>query len=355
MSENELLSQIAGFMDRFVYDSAPLAAIGAAAIIGVIGTILLVGLRLALRIAARSGRASNGAVKRAASLPGYRILVGDVDGRGGAALRKVLQNSLETHLDLFNFGALYRLFHVISLKGAPEGAVLRAARKRLEKTGADMFIWGTRRHDGEDGLLVHGVSRGGGLSAEQAEPFTIALPGRAEAYGEAERKALTYALAKALQPALARPESFRPERIREVADILDALLDSGLALDRTLRRSLERDFSAITLHLAESQPNWTLMEKLIVRRRATLNELKQEPNSRDLLQARLDLGQALLKMSEVRFDPVAVREATVALSAVVEVLRSHPVIREAQRASDGLAKAQSLVETRRRFAVNFNA
>lgn len=355
MSETDLLSQIARFMDRFVYDSAPLAAIGAAAIIGVIGALVLVCVRLGLRMARRAGRASNTTVKNAASLPGYRILVGDIEGRGGSALRKTVQNSLESHLDLFNFGALYRLFHVTSLRGDPEGDVLRGARKRLKKTGADMFIWGARRHDGADGLLIHGVSRGGGLSPEQAEPFTIAVPGRADAYGEDERKLLAYLLAKALQPALGRPESFRPERIREVADVLDTLLDRELSVNKTLRRTLERDFSAITLHLADTQPNWTLMEKVILRRRATLNELKQDPNSRDLMHARLDLGQALLRMSEVRFDPVAVREATVALSAVVEVLRAHPVIREAQRASDGLAKAQSLVETRRRFAVNFNA
>lgn len=355
MSETTFLSSLADFMGRFVYDSAPLAAIGAAAIVAVLGGLVLVAVRLGLRMAARAGRASNGTIRRAASLPGYRILIGDIEGRGGSGLRKSLEASLDSHLDLFNFGALFKLFHVVSPSGPPDGAVLRAVRKRLEKTGADMMIWGVRRRDGVDGLLVYGVSRGGGLSAEQAEGFTLTLPGRADAYGDDERIAVAYALAKALQPALGHPESFRPERIKEVADVLDTLLDRDLQVDPALRRSLEKDFSAITLHLADTQPNWTLMEKVIQRRRATLNELKQEPNSNDLMHARLDLGQALLRMSEVRFDPVAVREATVALSAVVEALRSHPVIREAQRASDGLAKAQSLVETRRRFAVNFNA
>ncbi len=355
MSETDILIRIASLMDRYVYESAPLAAVGVAAIIALIGAVLLVGLRLGLRMLARRGRASNGEVRRSTALPGYRILIGDIDGRGGRALRSVVRGSLEDHLELFNFGALFQLFHVLSLKGSPEGDVLRAARKRLQKTGADMLVWGERLNDGAAGLRVYGVSRGGGLSAEQAEPFTLALPGRAEAYGEAERKAMAYMLAKVLQPALSRPESFRPERIREVADVLDALLDGDLGVDLALRRSLEKDFSAITLYLADTQPNWTLMEKVVARRRATLNQLKQEPNSDDLLDARLDLGHALLRLSEVRFDPVAVREATVALSAVVEVLRSHPVIREAQRASDGLAKAQSLVETRRRFAVNFNA
>lgn len=355
MSETNLLSQLTGFMDLFVHDSAPLAVIGAATLLGLVCGVLLVFIRLVLRAAVQAGRASNGAVKRASTLPGYRILVGDIEGRGSRPLRKTIERSLEDHLNLFNFGALFQTFHVASLRGQPDGEVLRAARKRLQKTGADMFIWGTRRHAGSDGLLIYGVTRGGGLSAEQAEPFTIAFPGRADAYGDDERMAAAYALAKALLPALGRPESFRPERIREVADVLDGLLDREMAIDPSLRRALEKDFSAITLHLADTQPNWTLMERVIVRRRSTLNELKQDPNSQDLMHARLDLGQALLRMSEVRFDPVAIREATVALSAVVESLRSNPVIREAQRASDGLAKAQSLVETRRRFAVNFNA
>ena len=355
MSETSILSAVASFLEQSVYDSAPLAAVGAAAIVGLIGGAVMLGIRLALRLVSRAGRTSSGTVKRASTLPGYRILIGDFEGRSAGRLRRVVHASLDEHLELFNFGALFRVFHVQTLKGRPDGAVLRAARKRLVRTGADMMIWGNKRHDGPDGLLIHGVSRGGGLTAEQAEPFTLKLPGQSDLYGVAERKVTAYMLAKVLQPALARPESFRPERIREVADILDGLLSVDLGVDVGLRRRLEKDFSAITLHLAETQPNWELMQKVIARRRATLNELKQDPNSDDLIDARLDLGQALLRMSEVRFDPVAVREATVALSAVVESLRSHPVIREAQRASDGLAKAQSLVETRRRFAVNFNA
>ena len=43
------------------------------------------------------------------------------------------------------------------------------------------------------------------------------------------------------------------------------------------------------------------------------------------------------------------------LNSVVESLRGSDVIRKVQRASDGLQRAQGMVETRRRFAVNFSA
>ncbi|MEO0786964.1 MAG: hypothetical protein AAFY10_14805, partial [Pseudomonadota bacterium] len=88
---------------------------------------------------------------------------------------------------------------------------------------------------------------------------------------------------------------------------------------------------------------------------ATLKILKGDPNTEAQIDARLDLGRALIKRAEVTFDPVAVREASVHLNAAIDALRKHAVIRKAQRASDALARAQSLVETRRRFAVNFSA
>ena len=47
------------------------------------------------------------------------------------------------------------------------------------------------------------------------------------------------------------------------------------------------------------------------------------------------------------------REAIGYLSQVVEALRTDPSIMRAQAASDAMFKAQSLMETRKRFAVNF--
>ena len=97
------------------------------------------------------------------------------------------------------------------------------------------------------------------------------------------------------------------------------------------------------------------LEKLITRRRVTLETLKGKVETDAQIDARLDLGRALIKRAEVSFDPVALREASVHLNSAIDQLRQHDVIRKAQNASDALARAQSLVETRRRFAVNFSA
>ncbi len=359
MSDADLFSQIAAWLDQNVLVSTSLAVIGAAAVVAAC-VVILVGLLRGLNsLLGGAGTASNRRIRRAAREPGYSILIGEFGGYNTSTARSLVENALETYCSDFSFGAQYKLFRVRSPGGRPEGEVLVRARKRLEKTGADMVVWGARLSDEADGLRIFGVSRRGSLTPAQAQPFTLQLPGRLRAFNDPVKRAAAYLLAKRLQPALSQPESFREEKVAELGQVLDTMLTDidGLerAMDAVTRREIETDFASVTLHLSETSDRGEWIERLIERRRATLDGLKGNPDTEALIDARLDLGRALIKRAEKTFDPVAVREASVHLNAAIDALRKHEVIRKAQRASDALARAQSLVETRRRFAVNFSA
>ena len=359
MSDTSLFSQIALWLDQNVLVATILAVIGAAGVFALAVACLVLLVRLTGAIVSSSGTASNRKIRRAAQEPGYSILIGDFGGYSAKQSRNLIESALADYCSDFSFGAQFKLFRVRSPGGRPEGEILTRARKRLEKSGADMIIWGARLSDDVDGLRVFGVSRGGALTPQQAQPFTLLLPGRLRNFTDPVRRVAAYLLAKRLQPALANPESFREEKVASLGEILDEILsqlsEMNRPLDEATRREVETDFSAIVLHLSETTPQDIWLERLIDRRRATLKILKGDPNTEAQIDARLDLGRALIKRAEVTFDPVAVREASVHLNAAIDALRKHAVIRKAQRASDALARAQSLVETRRRFAVNFSA
>ncbi|MEL6567849.1 MAG: hypothetical protein AAFQ22_05475 [Pseudomonadota bacterium] len=359
MSDTALFTQIAQWLDQNVLVSTSLAVIGAAALFAFAVAGLVVIVRVLNSVFGGVGKASNRKIRRAAQEPGYSILIGEFGGYNSTAAGHMVETALTDYCSDFSFGAQFKLFRVRSPGGRPEGEVLRRARQRLEKTGADMIVWGARLSDESDGLRLFGVSRGGNLTPQQAQAFTLLLPGRLRAITEPVKQATAYLLAKRLQPALAHPESFREERVAQLGETLDTLLTELEALDRPLfeptRREIETDFAATTLFLSETVAKEEWLERLIARRRATLDVLKGDPNTEAQIDARLDLGRALIKRAEKTFDPVAVREASVHLNAAIDALRKHDVIRKAQRASDALARAQSLVETRRRFAVNFSA
>lgn len=359
MTDTPLFSELAGWLEAHVLVSTVLAAIGAITLAAIAISLLVMTGRALARMIGFSSVASNGTIRRAGQMPGYRILIGEVHGPRGKALAERVQTALETYMPDYSFGALFKLFRAKGFRGRAEAGMLAQARRKLKRTGADMLVWGEQVSEDGDGLILHGVSRAGGLSAGEATGFSLRLPGRARAYDEVLQRVLAVLLAKRLQPALSRPEAFRDEKVEGLGIQLDEMLAAHeceeLDLPEPVRHELETDFTAIVLHLSQTEPRNDWLDKVITRRRAALEALKDNPDASAQVDARLDLGQALLLRVQSNFDPVAVREATVHLNAVIAALRDHTVIRRVQRASDGLQKAQAMVETRRRFAVNFSA
>ena len=253
------------------------------------------------------------------------------------------------------FGAPHKVFRTGTIRGGMATRTLQRARRRLEISDADMLVWADRTHRRADGFVLYGLSRGGGLTAAEAKAFTLLLPGKmSDLEGQMPRVA-AYLLARELQPALANPQSFRPEKMKLLSHSLSELLAESSALSVALRSRIEADFCASAVHVAEQSGDMEALDHVIALRRIHLEDIKSDRDATRAVQAHMDLGRALLARATKQFDRKTVEEAVSHLSKVIEALQADPTIKRAQAASDAMYKAQNLLETRKRFAVNFGS
>lgn len=310
-------------------------------------------LRLTIRAASTILNESKARGARRRNAPGFRILVSPPPKDRSAG--KWLESALSQYLPVFSFGAPFSLVSMGVIKGGLESRSVARARRRMATADADMFIWASRTGNSERGLELHGISRGGGLTPAEARLFTIALPGSRKVRTDDLARAAAYLVTKQLQPALSDPQAFRAEKIRQLANDLDSLLAGEPAISSTLRSEIEADFCASGVRVAEELGDVTALDKVIAMRRNHLGAASEAADTGRVLQARLELGRALIVRAEKQFDQSVVREAITQLSLAVEGLRADPMILRAQSASDALFKAQSMIESRKRFSLNFGS
>lgn len=336
-----------------VLGSSDFAAFGFAMLValGVGGAV--VGIWLASRLLRGFLNASGARALRADKSPGYRVISAKVEGSRSA--RKWLQGALQSHLSQLSFGAPIRLASTGKISGGLAPKSVTKARKRLAAADADMILWSSRLNGRADGLQIYGLSRGGGLRPDEAKPFIVSLPGKKKAReGEMDRVA-AYLLAKQLQPAMQHAPSFRPEHLKGLSESLKKMIAGAPGLSEALKDQLEADFCAANVHVAATSGDTGALDEVISLRRIHLKDPAVLGNTEKVTQARMDLGRALLAKAETAYDQKTIQAAIQELSLVVEALRGNPTIQQAQAASDALFKAQTLVENRKRFALNFGS
>jgi hypothetical protein len=292
---------------------------------------------------------------KASKAPGFRILLARPAGAASRRTGKWLSEALSRHLTTFAFGAPFSLVPMGRIDGGLGTASVSLARKRMATADADLFVWVSRAGRGDRGLELHGLSRGGGLSAAEARLFTIALPGARKAQTEVVARVAAYLLAKQLQPALSDPQAFRVEKIRDLAGELESMLAEPLPVSSKLLGEIEADFCAAGVRVAEELGELSALDRVIAMRRAHLEAATTTADTGRIIQAKLELGRALIVRAEKQFDQNVVKEAISHLAQAVEGLRTDPAIQRAQSASDALFKAQTMIENRKRFSLNFGS
>ncbi|MEQ3649754.1 hypothetical protein [Hyphomonas sp.] len=336
-----------------VVDATELATFGFVMLCVLAAALVILALSLLGSLLKTLRNASGARAARNDKTPGYRILVARPSGKRAGRAWKWLLTALDSHLSEFNFGAPLKLFRTGTIRGGMQTRAVQRARRRLDVADADMLVWADRTGRREDGFVIHGLSRGGGLTAAEARSFTLVLPGKmADLEGQMPRVA-AYLLARELQPALAHPQSFRAEKMKTLSDALSELLAESPALSVALRSRIEADFCASSVHVAEQSGDMEALDHVIMLRRIHLEDIKSDRDTSRAVQAHMDLGRALLARATKQFDRKTVEEAISHLSKVIEALQADPTIKRAQAASDAMYKAQNLLETRKRFAVNF--
>ena len=336
-----------------VVDAAELATFGFVMLCALAVVLIILAFSLLGSLLKTLRNASGARSARNDNTPGYRALVARPSGKRAVRAWKWLLTALDSHLSEFNFGAPLKLFRTGTIRGGMQTRAVQRARRRLEVADADMLVWADRTGQRADGFVIHGLSRGGGLTAAEARSFTLVLPGKmSDLEGQMPRVA-AYLLARELQPALAHPQSFRAEKMKTLADALSELLAESPALSVALRSRIEADFCASSVHVAEQSGDMEALDHVIMLRRIHLEDIKSDRDTSRAVQAHMDLGRALLARATKQFDRKTVEEAISHLSKVIEALQADPTIKRAQAASDAMYKAQNLLETRKRFAVNF--
>lgn len=327
-----------------------------AGVVAVAGLMVLSWLTVRVfRVTSSVYNAGKARAAKASKSPGFRILLAKPEGAMSRRTDKWLTQALTSNLPVYAFGAPFSLVPMGRIKGGLETASVARARKRMAMADADLFVWVSRHGKGERGLELHGLSRGGGLSPADARLFTIALPGARKAQTSEVARVAAYLIAKQLQPALSDPQAFRAEKIRDLAAELDSVMTAELPVSQTLRSEIEADYCAAGVRVAEELGELSALDKVIQLRRRHLEEANLKADTGRIIQAKLELGRALIVRAERQFDQAVVKEAIMHLAAAVEGLRGDPAIQRAQSASDALFKAQAMIESRKRFSLNFGS
>ncbi|MEL6860293.1 MAG: hypothetical protein AAGL11_00515, partial [Pseudomonadota bacterium] len=155
-----------------------------------------------------------------------------------------------------------------------------------------------------------------------------------------------YLVARALQPGLADGTAFKADKLAPVADILLECLGEQEALPSRTALTLETDYASMALHIGGEAHLKRVAE---LRRKRLSSETQLVPSH--AIQARIDLGRALLGLSEINFDPVRVREAMDHLKVAVDLLKADPVLRVAQATNRAVQQGQTMLGNRKRFSV----
>ncbi len=337
-------SPLIDWFDATIVGSPFWSGIGLAAALGLgllVVWIAVRGLASGIRIMTDSL-----ASRKRRSTQGFGIAVAPIVGPGGRAQTKAIHKALEAHLGLFTFGSPYAVVKAprIRTKGAKG---LRASAIRYMQTSAtDLVLWGSRQGGKRRPSEIEILSCSGSLAPADALHFEGFFPALGGQNRETTSRIIAYLVARALQPGLSDGSAFKAEKLAPVADLLvDCLNDPDALQDRT-RRTIEHDYSSMALNIGGE----THLKRVVELRRQRLSSGEALPTT-FAVHARIDLGRALLSLSEINFDPVRVREAMDHLKIAVDMLKADPILQMAQATSQAVQQGQTMLANRKRFSV----
>lgn len=313
--------------------------------------VSLVGLYLLLWVM-RGGAAlvsillTNMASRKRRSTQGFGLAISPLSGPKGAAQTKAIVSALETHLEQFMFGSPFEIVRAPKLRAKGSKGLRAAATDWLEKSSTDLIVWGYRPRGKAEASRVEVLSLGGSLPPSDAMHSEGLLPLVTRENEETTARTIAYLIARALQPGLGDGSAFRADKLAPVADIIISCLQDEDALPTQTRNTLEMDYCSMAIALNTEEHLTRVVE---LRRRRLSSEEPLAPA--DEIQARIDLGRALLLLSNSSFDPVRVREAMDHLKIAVDRLKVDPILRLAQQTNQAVQQGQAMLSNRKRFSV----
>ena len=286
------------------------------------------------------------ASRKRQSTQGFGLAISPLSGPSGGQQTKAIITALQDHLDQFMFGSPFEIVRAPKLRAKGAKGLRAAAIGWLEKSSTDLILWGYRPRGKAEPSRVEVLSLGGSLPPSEAMHSEGLLPLITKSNLETTSKTVAYLVARALQPGLADGTAFRADKLAPVADILMACLQDQDALPARTRHTLETDYCSMALALNTEDHLARVIE---FRRKRLAGDETLSPAFE--VQARIDLGRALLMQSNTNFDPIRVREAMDHLKVAVERLKNDPILRLAQQTNQAVQQGQAMLSNRKRFSV----
>lgn len=286
------------------------------------------------------------ASRKRRSTQGFGLAISPISGPKGAQQTKAIIAALQQHLDQFMFGSPFEIVRAPKLRAKGSKGLRAGAVSWLEKSSTDLILWGYRAKGKAEPLQVEVLSLGGSLPPSDAMHSEGLLPLVTKENTETTSRVIAYLIARALQPGLADGSAFRADKLAPVAEILMSCLKDQDALPPRTVQTLETDYCSMALALSTDEHLTRVVE---LRRSRLAGDEAYSPAFE--VQARIDLGRALMQLSNTNFDPVRVREAMDHLKVAVERLKSDPILRLAQQTNQAVQQGQAMLSNRKRFSV----
>ena len=340
----EQINTLTGWFNTTIVGSSLWSGLGLVAA-GIAGLILFWIILQQIARAAR-GLSAVMASRKRRSTQGFGIAVAPIIGSNGTGQTKAIVAALEEHLSLFTFGSPYEVVRAPRIRTKGAQGLRAAATQYLESSATDLVVWGHRLRGKQQPSRIDILSCGGSLAPAEADHLEGLFPYITAGNDATTSRVAAYLVARALQPGLSDGTAFKAEKLAPVADILVTCLDDSDALPARTRLTLEHDYSSMALHLGGEAH----LSRVAELRRKRLSSAETLAPTFEV-QARIDLGRALLGLSSINFDPVRVREAMDHLKIAVELLKHDPVLQLAQVTNQAVQQGQSMLANRKRFSV----
>lgn len=288
-----------------------------------------------------------------------RILIANIDGPGGRALRDEIAEGIERRFGVFAFAAPAEVMAFpVSFKVIPDDAQLerkrRAAMEALDVLNecADVMIWGRRRFGGQVELRLLAPPTFERLPDVHEISFRW-KPG--EALGDLD-DVLAYACARRARPVLNRPQDYKPEKLQLIVDALDRLVNrppDGLG-DKALREVTD-DFARGALSLGERGGHTSWLERALAARQRYVNQIDRQSDPGAWGAAQQEVGRALAALGERDADRSKLEDAVKRLKESLEALRATDTLQAAEIAMRALARTEQTLNQRKRVGLRWPA
>lgn len=337
-----IFEQIASWCAGFIQSHPALSVLSLLAIV----LLVLIALWQIAKWVSRASRAASRAMLRQKrkDFHGFGIVVSTLSGPKGGAQTKTLIEILQKQIGAYCFGAPYEVTQTPPLRAKGVLGLRDVAAQRMTSVSGNLISWGkaAKKKPIEAQVMSRDIDPDTGFGRHE----TIFLPQKLDELDEVQQRAVAYMYARVLQPGLSDAAGYRKEKIKPIADLLSAALGEPGALPPETLAVIEDDYCTMALHVGELDD----MEKVVKLRRARLLGQVQL-DRRTQIKARIDLGRALLRLSEVRHDPARIREAMDHLKQAVDLLRAHPAIKLATATSDAVRQGEKMLTAKKRFSV----